>query len=135
MAAVTLDRSDLLPFAPNITEEQATALITGVMARTALFAPQILDADFAHEAAAKDLLLVAILRRHKSDGGLVVTETVGPFSVTVDNSSLVDGGMFTSAEMAEWALMSAEGSSASSVPVFAFPTCSTSWPDPAWRRW
>lgn len=135
MTAVELDREDLLPFAPNITEAQADALIAGTIARTKLFLPDITADDFAYPEAAKALLTVAVLRQHKAAGGTVTTETIGPYTIRVDNSSLAQGGLYTEAEMAEWArMMGADtGGALTAGPVFSFPTPAPSWPDPAER--
>lgn len=134
--AVEVSPVDLLPFSPDLPADQAYPLIRGVMARTALFAPAILEADFAYGDAAKDLLVVAILRRYRSAGGAVSTETIGPYSVTVDNSALAQGGLYTKDEMDEWARivrLSSAALSGVTAPTFAFPAAPVAWPDPVRR--
>lgn len=59
---VELDVSDLTPFAPNLTEEKAEAMIADALALAARVAPCIEDADFAYEDAAKAIIRGAILR-------------------------------------------------------------------------
>lgn len=85
MAAVAITINDLLPFAPNINEAKAVAMIEDAVALAARVAPCILDPSFAHEAAAKAILRGAILRWNDSGSGAVVSQGVGPFSQTIDN--------------------------------------------------
>lgn len=83
MAAVTLEPSDLTPFA-SIDPVKAQAMIDDALAVAAIYAPCILADDFAFEAAAKAILRGAILRWHEAGSGATVTQTAGPFGQTID---------------------------------------------------
>lgn len=128
-AQITID--DLSPFAPNLTGEQAEILIAGTTARAAIWAACILADDFTNPAA-NDILRVAVLRQVKAAGGVVTTQTIGPYQVTIDNSAFADR-LFTDSEVAELEAMCAgfSGSTSAAVPVFSMPDCVPCWPDPA----
>lgn len=83
--AVELTIDDLIPFAPNLDEDKAAAMITDALALAARVAPCILDADFEYGAAAKAILRGAILRWNDSGNGAYVQQTAGPISVVTDN--------------------------------------------------
>ena len=80
--SVVIDRDDLLPFAPEISTEQAEAMITGTLARAALIAPCITDPDFPYADAAKSILVRVIVRWHDAGAGNVTSVTKGPFGET-----------------------------------------------------
>lgn len=83
MAAVSLSPSDLTPFAPNLDEVKAQAMIDDAIALAARVAPCILDEDFPHGAAAKAVLRGAILRWiQSSETG--PTLTAGPYQLRQD---------------------------------------------------
>src|SRR5688572_20672621 len=92
-----LNLTDLSPFAPTMTQEQADRYIAGIEARAAIEAPCILAPDFPHAAVVKDILLEAVLRRHRAGLGGVTTEqqTAGPFSqsTTFDAASRSNGSL------------------------------------------
>lgn len=94
---------DLSPLAPSMTAAQAEIYIAGVEARAELVAPCITAPDFAYAAVVKDILLGAVLRRHKAGEGAVSTEqqVAGPFShsLTVDSSSRSSGSGLTRADL------------------------------------
>lgn len=87
-----ITREDLLPFAPDISEAKATAMIEDVTARAQRIAPCLgdpeLDAD--KRAAAKAVLRDVILRWNDQGSGAITHRTVqaGPFqqSETTDSS-------------------------------------------------
>ena len=98
MAAVSLDVSDLEAFAPDIEPARAQAMIDDAMARAALVAPCINDADFAFDAAAKAILRGAILRWNDAGTGAFQQQMTGPFSVTID-TRVKTGGLFWPSEI------------------------------------
>lgn len=99
MAAVSLDPSDLTPFA-KIDNAKATEMIVDAMALAARVAPCILTADFAYAAAAKAILRGAILRWNEAGTGAVVQQSAGPFAQSVDNRQ-TRRGMFWPSEISE----------------------------------
>ena len=76
---------DLRPFAPDIDEAKAEAMIADAVAIAASIAPCILDDDFAHAGAAKAILRGAILRWNEHGSGALSaeSETAGPFGRTL----------------------------------------------------
>lgn len=87
MAAVTITVDDLLPFAPDIDEAKAAAMIEDALALAAVIAPCILDPEFENPGAAKAILRGAVLRWNDSGSGAIVSQAAGPFSQTVDTSN------------------------------------------------
>lgn len=100
MAAVAITVDDLLPFAPNIDEGKAEAMIEDALALAARVAPCILDPTFEHEGAARAILRGAILRWNDSGSGAVVSQAAGPFSQTIDTSQ-VRRSMFWPSEITD----------------------------------
>lgn len=88
MAAVAITIDDLLPFAPNIDEGKAEAMIEDALALAARVAPCILEPAFEHEGAARAILRGAILRWNDSGSGAIVSQAAGPFSQTIDTSQV-----------------------------------------------
>ena len=93
-----LDFSDLSPYAPSMTGEQAEGYIDGIEARAAIVAPCITLEGFKYPAVVKDILREAILRRHKAREGAAVTNsqaTAGSFNVgqTVDTRMFGNGAL------------------------------------------
>lgn len=90
--AVTITLADLTPFAPDMTEAKAAAMIEDVIARAKRFAPCIGDPDLDPDiaAAAKAILRDVILRWHDQGSGIVSQKTTqtGPFqqSESIDTS-------------------------------------------------
>lgn len=82
--AVTITIDDLRPFAPDISQDKADAMIAGAVARASLVAPCILTADFIdpYAEAAKSVLVGAIIRWNDAGTGLITNETIGPFSTS-----------------------------------------------------
>lgn len=97
MAAVSLEPSDLTPFAV-IDTEKAQAMIDDALALAARVAPCILDDTFAYAAAAKAILRGAILRWNDSGSGALQAQTAGPFGQTLDTRQ-VRKGMFWPSEI------------------------------------
>lgn len=83
--AVTLTIDDLSPFAPNLDEAQAEAMIADALALAARVAPCILDDDFQYEAAAKAVIRGAILRWVESGSGVYRMQQAGPIQLVTDN--------------------------------------------------
>lgn len=83
--AVTLTINDLSPFAPNLDEAQAEAMIADALALAARVAPCILDDDFQYEAAAKAVIRGAILRWVESGSGVYRMQQAGPIQLVTDN--------------------------------------------------
>jgi hypothetical protein len=96
MVTITVD--DLLPFAPDIDEDKAAAMIDDALAMAALIAPCILADDFVNEAAAKAIIRRAILRWHDTGSGVVSAQAAGPFSQTVDTRQPASRSTFTGPE-------------------------------------
>jgi hypothetical protein len=74
---------DLAPFA-DIPPAKAQAMIDDVMALAARVAPCILDADFAHDAAAVGDPARVILRWHEAGSGALQTASVDDYSFSFD---------------------------------------------------
>jgi|SRR6478752_6171301 len=124
-----LTYADLLPFAPTLTVEQADLLIRGVTARVAQKVPCILT--LTGNDAARDILLVAVLRRHVANGGLVTSQRVGEVQIDIEHTAgTVAGRLLTSAELEE---LQALCGSAAYGPQYSFPDAQD-WPDPVERR-
>ncbi len=85
MPAVSLTLADLTPFAPDLTEAKANAMIADALALAEQAAPCLGDAELDPKkaAAAKAVLRGAILRWNESGQGgrsqVSETDTVGPF--------------------------------------------------------
>lgn len=133
MVAVTPVWQDLLPFAPEITQEQADALIAGTLARAVVHASCILDPAFPSGDAVGDLLRDVVLRRFRSMGGRVLQTQIGSVMIKYDVDTV--DGVFTMVEMAELQQMCrAFRSSPTAVPQYAMPDLPCpAWPDPARR--
>jgi hypothetical protein len=86
MPAVTITPADLATFNPtaNIPDAKAQLLIDGAIGQAMLVAPCIAEADFAHEDAAKLLLIQAILRWHEAGTGAAVQLQAGPYGQSLD---------------------------------------------------
>lgn len=84
MPAVSLTPADLTPFADDIPEAKALAMIEDAVATAALVAPCILEDDFQYDKAAKAIIRGAILRWNDAGTGAITQEAAGPFSVSVD---------------------------------------------------
>ena len=100
MPAVSITYDDLVPFAPDLDQVKAVAMIDDALARAALVAPCITADEFAYAAAAKAIIRGAILRWHESGTGALQTESVGPFSVGMDTRT-TRKGMFLASELDE----------------------------------
>lgn len=98
MTATWLDPSDLKPFAPDIDDVKAAAMIEDAMALAARVAPCITEETFAYSAAAKAVLRGAILRWHESGTGAVTQQSAGPFAQSLDTRQ-VRRGMFWPSEI------------------------------------
>lgn len=87
-----IKREDLLPFAPDISEAKAQAMIEDVTARAKRLAPCLRDPDLDADtvAAAKAILRDVILRWNDQGSGAITHRTVqaGPYqtSETTDAS-------------------------------------------------
>ena len=97
MAAVSLEPSDLTPFA-TIDSVKAQAMIDDALALAARVAPCILTEDFEYATAAKAILRGAILRWNDSGSGALQAQTAGPFGQTLDTRQ-VRKGMFWPSEI------------------------------------
>lgn len=97
MPAVEITPADLAPFA-TIDPAKAAAMIEDALGMAAMLAPCILDADFAHPAAAKALLRAALLRWHEAGSGSVQQLTAGPYGAGMD-TRIPRRGLFQPAEI------------------------------------
>lgn len=100
MPAVNVTVADLTPFSPNIDPAKAEAMIADALALAAEVAPCILEDDFTKSAAAKAILRGAILRWDDAGAGAIVSQTIGPWSETVDTSK-VRRSMFWPSEIVD----------------------------------
>lgn len=91
---------DLLPFAPQIDQVKAQAMIDDALALAARVAPCIIDPDFEYDDAAKAILRGAILRWNDSGSGAITQQSAGPYSQTVDTRH-VRRSMFWPSEITE----------------------------------
>ncbi|MGV0634491.1 hypothetical protein ABQE69_09050 [Mycolicibacillus trivialis] len=82
--AVTLTYEDLTPFAPDLDEDKAQALIGDALAMAARIAPCILDEGFPYADAAKAILRGAVLRWNDGGAGVYKQVQSGPFQETID---------------------------------------------------
>lgn len=131
---VVLGWQDLLPFAPTITLEQADSLVTGTLARAAVYAPCLTSAGFTATQAASDLLRDVVLRRYRDMGGRLTQSTIGSVSLQYD-AKTVDG-VFTSSEVGELQQMCRNSGGVtvpSALPQYSMPDCAPAWPDPVER--
>lgn len=96
---VTITPDDLAPFA-EIKADKANAMITHALARATLKAPCIATEEFKHTAAAKAVIVEAILRWNDAGTGAVTQDVVGPFQQTVD-TTVRRRGLFTPSELEE----------------------------------
>jgi hypothetical protein len=121
---------DVLAFTSDIDHDQAVLLIQGTLARAAVYAPCILDAAFTGTAAAKDIVLAGVLRRHQTAGGVVTTSTIGSTSITVDNRALI-AGVFLASEIEELQRLCRVFSDSIGLvqPAYFFQDA-PKWPDP-----
>jgi hypothetical protein len=81
--AVGVSPEDLQLFDPSIVEEQALAMIEGVLAQASILEPALEEDEFVGKfaTAARAVLVQMILRLYgPSRGGLVVRQTDGPFT-------------------------------------------------------
>lgn len=106
MAAVTLERDDLAPFA-TIEEAKAQAMIDDALALAARIAPCILTEEFEHPAAAKAILRGAVLRWNDAGSGSVQYQMAGPYSQSIDTKQ-ERRGMFWPSEITELQQLCAE---------------------------
>jgi len=87
MAIALLTPADLAPFAPDLDQNQAEAMIGDATAMAYLLAPCLpnLDPGDHRIAAAKAIVRAAILRWHDAGNGVQTTDqqTGGPFTNTV----------------------------------------------------
>ncbi|GAA2071684.1 hypothetical protein [Williamsia deligens] len=86
MPAVTLEPSDLTPFA-DIAEAKAKEMIADAMGLAELVAPCITKESFAYAAAAKAVLRGAILRWNDAGSGAVTTKLAGPYQQVIDSNT------------------------------------------------
>jgi hypothetical protein len=103
--AVVIEPSDLRrhPACKKIDEDLAEELISGTLARAARYAPCITSSTFADAAAAKDLLVGAIVRRYASGAGGFKRETttVDGVTHTKEADPARSASLFTRAEIGE----------------------------------
>ncbi len=100
MAAVEIVYADLTPFAPDLDEDKAEALISDALAMAARIAPCIQDEDFAYPDAAKAILRGAILRWNDGGAGVYRNVQAGPFQEAIDTRQ-ARKSMFFPSEISE----------------------------------
>ena len=100
MAAVEIVYADLTPFAPDLDEDKAEALISDALAMAARIAPCIEDDDFPYADAAKAILRGAILRWNDGGAGLYKQVQTGPYQETIDTRQ-ARKSMFFPSEISE----------------------------------
>lgn len=128
MAAVTLSSDDVLVFLPDADTAQVDALVTGALARAALVAPCILEADFDYEDAARGIIIDAILRRMETGAGALSMQQAGPFQQAMDTRTS-PRELYWPGEIVELQRLCATAStSGGALPSGNFPT-TADWPD------
>lgn len=115
MPAVSLDPSDLAPFA-DIESGKALAMIDDALARAGRIAPCILTEEFEHAAAAKAILRGAILRWHEAGSGILSQQGAGPFQQSLDTRQ-PRKSMFWPSEIRELQELCAESASGGAFSV------------------
>lgn len=122
MPAVTIIGSELLAFLPNLDPAQAQELVTGALARAAVVAPCIVEDDFTHAAAAKDIIRDAILRRAEAGTGAYSKKSVGAISVELDTRSALRA-LFQPGDVSELQALCTRyrGTSSAPQPSFSMP--------------
>lgn len=70
---------DLEPFAPNLPEDRAAAMIADANALAAVVAPCIVAGDFQYQDAARAILRAAVLRWIDQGSGAQPALVAGPF--------------------------------------------------------
>lgn len=85
--ASLLRLEDLVELDPRIDTSQALALVEHAEALALATAPCLTDLASDGVAAARAVLVGAVLRWYNAGDGMVTTQTAGPFSRTVDSSS------------------------------------------------
>ncbi|OKH70688.1 hypothetical protein EB73_11525 [Mycobacterium sp. SWH-M3] len=73
---------DLEPFAPNLPEDRAAAMIADANALAAVVAPCIVAGDFQYQDAARAILRAAVLRWIDQGSGAQPALVAGPFGAT-----------------------------------------------------
>lgn len=86
MAAVTIQPSDLTPFA-DIPEAKAKEMIEDALGLATLMAPCIVSEDFAYPGAAKAVIRGAILRWNDAGSGAITTKQAGPYQQVIDSNT------------------------------------------------
>lgn len=121
MPVVLLEPADLTPFAADIDQAKAEAMIADALALAARVAPCISEETFAYGAAAKAILRGAVLRWHEAGSGALQSETAGTYSYSVDNRQ-TRRGMFWPSEIEQLQALCSNGEQSG---AFAIDTVST----------
>lgn len=137
IADFPLASGDLAPFVQNVDSALAEELITMVVARASLVAPEILADNFPADRvpAVRAILLDAVVRRYDARklgmvAGTSTSEASGGRSHSSDAKSLP---LLLASEIADLQALAREVTSAApsvSAPVYSFPAAQ-GWPDPA----
>lgn len=96
-----IEVSDLIPRPlPSLNPLDAQQYINDALARAAIVAPCINDADLSEAKIAgfKAIIRAAIVRRVEGGSGAVTTQGVGPYSFVTDTRR-TSGGMFQPVEI------------------------------------
>lgn len=121
---VYLNVSDLDPFA-TISREKAVELIADAEALAFTVAPCLVDPDVdlsaPQAAAVKAVLRSAVLRWNEAGSGAKVSETAGPFSITMDNSQ-TRRSLFWPSEIEQLQTVCAAATGASTGGAFTIDT-------------
>lgn len=129
MPAVVIEPSDLRRHreAANVSEDLAEELITGVLARASRYAPCITSGALSANdaAAAKDIIVAAIVRRYTSGAGGFKRETTTVDGVTRTKEADLTrtGSLFSKGDIAELQDMCSKSGAdmPESKPRYSFP--------------
>ena len=103
--SVLISVDDLKPFAPDIDEQKALAMIMDAMALAVRVAPCILSDDFEHADAAKAILRGAILRWNEQGTGDVSQISADVFGMRFDGRRARNAGGFLDKELRDLAAL------------------------------
>lgn len=122
---IIIDPGDLITLRPKLDVATASLMIQGAVARAAQIAPCILADELAQDAAARAIILDALVRRADTTGGVVTQQTAGPFSQSTDSRSA--SNLFTAQERADLAALCGGGSAARTIDTAPVVVATDPW--------
>lgn len=127
---ITITVPEITVHNQSVSQDRAQAMISSAIARAVFYAPCLAAAkvDPAKAAAAKSIIIDAILRWADRGSGAVVTETAGIFGRTVAPTSST---LFYPSEITDLRAMCEQ--STGGVPLANMPESGSGYPDAADR--